>query len=405
MATALSARSATEQAARDAYGRLVARLARHGDLAAAEDAVADALEAALTTWERTGVPTSPEAWLVTVARRRLIDRARKQARANRIHGELARVQDEITEAVWRDRPFPDERLALMLACAHPAVDASARTPLMLQLVLGVSAERMASAYLMSPSAMTKRLVRAKAKLSLSGVRFALPEPETLEARLQPLLDAIYVAFTLGDAELGGSDLVREALWLGRLVVQLRPDTPEAMGLLALMLFVSARRDAQRAAGFTPLADQDTGLWNESLLAEAEGLLKTAGRLHRHGRFQIEAAIQAVHADRRRTGSTDWAAIALLYDGLVKMSPALGAMVAQAGAMAHSGQPGWALALLDAIAHGPVSDHQPYWATRAYVLAQLNRQGEAAVAYQRAAGLTNHEPVRRWLMARRADLTP
>ena len=398
--------SVVEAAAREAYGRLVALLAaRSGDLAGAEDALADALLAALEHWPNDGIPASPQAWLFTVARRRLIDGARRRTRADRAQAELVGLHEEGAAAMDATQPFPDVRLGLMLACAHPAVDAAARTPLMLQSVLGLTAERMASAFLTSPAAMTKRLVRAKARLATTGVRFQVPDGDVLPERLEPLLDAVYAAFTLGLAETtdcGTHSLTGEALWLGRLLWHLVPAEPETAGLLSLMLFVAARRTTP-AAAYVPLSAQDPAAWHEEYLVEAEGLLRAAGSQGRPGRYQFEAAIQAVHVDRRRSGYTDWPAIVQLYGGLVAWSPTIGARIARAAALAQAGDPKTALRALEALDPDLVVAYQPFWATRAHVLAMLGLRTAAADAYQRAAGLTESTPVRIWLLERLAAL--
>lgn len=394
--------SRIEQEARAAYGRLVALLAaRSGDLAGAEDALAEALLAALERWPVDGVPANPQAWLLTVARRRSIDRSRRRAHADSAQAELVRMHDEAEASMNEEHPFPDSRLGLMLACAHPAVDAAARTPLMLQAVLGLSAERMAPAFLTSPAAMTKRLVRAKAKLAAAGVRFSLPGPEALVERMEPVLDAVYAAFTLSRDGGGDRALQDEALWLSRLLAELAVEEPEASGLLALMLFVSSRKTS--VDKFTPLSQQDPADWDSDRMVEAENLLRAAGRLVRPGRFQLEAAIQAVHADRRRTMRTDWTAILTLYDGLILIAPNIGAQVARAAALAQSGDPAAALAALDTLDSARVAAHQPYWAARAHALAASGQTVEAADAYLRAAGLTEHQAIRAWLLEQQAKL--
>jgi RNA polymerase sigma-70 factor (ECF subfamily) len=273
---------------------------------------------------------------------------------------------------------------------------------MLQAVLGLSVERMASAFLTSSAAMTKRLVRAKAKLAAAGVRFTLPGPEALAERMDPVLDAIYAAFTLARDEGGGGALESEALWLCRLLAELAPDEPEATGLLSLMMFVSARAVGTNAT-FTPLSRQDPADWDGSRMDEAEALLRAAGRHGRPGRFQLEAAIQAVHADRRRSGLVDWATILLLYDRLVHFAPTIGAQVARAAAAALSGDPKSAIAALDAIDQRRIGAHQPYWATRAYALASTGQAAAAADAYGRAAGLSERPAIRAWLLEQRAAL--
>lgn len=403
------ARAAAGRAARDAYGRTLALLAYWGgELASAEDALADALMLALERWPSIGVPDNPQAWLLTVARRRRIDRARRDARGEHAIDLLARLPtgDHGEEA----SSFPDRRLALMLACAHPAIDPAARTPLILQTILGLTAAQIASAYLVSPAAMTKRLVRAKAKLHATGVRFVLPETDELPARMQPVLDAIYAAFTLDHGErpdaAGSPDgLTSEAIWLGRVVVSLVPDLAEPVGLLALMLFVDSRRSARRDGNgaFVRLSRQDPLAWDAAAIDEAETLLRSAGRVGMPGRFQIEAAIQAVHADRRRTGATGWPTIVTLYDQLLTVSPVLGAQIARCGAIGEAQGATAGLAELEAIDVHRVITYQPYWATRAHLLAGAGRSDEARTAFVRAAGLTDDAAVRDHLLARGSGL--
>ncbi|QMW21586.1 RNA polymerase sigma factor [Sandaracinobacteroides saxicola] len=394
--------SPVETEARRAYGRLVALLAcRSGDLAEAEDALADALLAALERWPVTGIPANPQGWLLTVARRRSIDRARRRAHADLAQAELVRMQEEAQTAMTEDAAYPDQRLGLLLACAHPAIDAGARTPLMLQAVLGLTAERIAPAFLVSAAAMTKRLVRAKARLAGAGVRFETPDPDALADRLEPVLDAVYAAFTLSRGGDGDDSLQHEALWLGRLLAELAPGEPEAAGLLALMLFVSARPSPIQGGHFIPVSGQDPACWNGALMTEAERCLRQAGRLGRSGRFQLEAAIQAVHADRRRHPVTNWAAILDLYEGLLAIAPTIGSHVARSAALAQSGQPVAAIQALDALHADRVKAHQPYWATRAFALAAAGEHAQAADAYTRAAGLAEHPAIRAWLLRQRA----
>ncbi|MCX7283829.1 MAG: RNA polymerase subunit sigma-70 [Novosphingobium sp.] len=394
--------SPVEAEARRAYGRLVALLAsRSGDLAEAEDALADALLAALERWPASGIPANPQGWLLTVARRRSIDRARRRANADLAQAELVRMQEEAETAMNGDAAYPDQRLGLLLACAHPAIDDGARTPLMLQAVLGLTAERMAPAFLVSAAAMTKRLVRAKAKLAGAGVRFETPDPEALTDRLEPVLDAVYAAFTLSRGGEGDDSLQHEALWLGRLLAELAPGEPEAAGLLALMLFVSARPSPIRNDRYIPVSRQDPACWNGVLMTEAEKCLRRAGRFSRPGRFQLEAAIQAVHADRRRRPTTNWTAILKLYQGLLAIAPTIGSHVSRAAALAQSGQPVAAIQALDALDPDWVKAHQPYWATRAFALAAAGEHAQAADAYTRAAGLAEHPAVRAWLLSQRA----
>ena len=400
-----SAYRAAEQAARDSYGRLVAILAaRTRDLGAAEDALAGAFAKALETWPVNGVPRVPEAWLLTVARRGARGVARHGAVRSAAAAALAQLAEE--RAMAPDDPLPDRRLSLLFACAAPAVDEAARTPLMLQAVLGLDAARIAGAFLTSPAAMAQRLVRAKARLRDSGARFEMPEPADLPDRLEAVLAAIYAAFGVArDAAPGTEghgDLRREALWLARLVAAALPQ-PEALGLLALMLFAEAREAARRdaAGAYVPLDAQDAALWDRQLIAEAEAMLGRAAAGGAPGRFQIEAAIQSVHAQRAVTGRTDWAVIAALYRWLGQVAPSVGAAVAEAAALGAGGDPLAGLAVLDSLEG--CDSYQPWWAVRAHLLARQGAAEAARAAYDRAAGLTEDPAVRAFLLARRRAL--
>jgi RNA polymerase sigma-70 factor (ECF subfamily) len=403
----MDARSAVEQAARDSYGRLVAFLAaRSRDVAAAEDALADAFEAALETWPLCGVPQKPEAWLLTVSRRRLIDNARHV----RVHTDAAptlRAAAEEAQELATSMVFPDERLKLMFICAHPAIAAAARTPLMLQTVLGLDAARIASAFLGRPTAMGQRLARAKGKIRDARIRFELPEARELPARLDSVLEAIYAAYGSGWDDAAGADprckgLAVEAIDLGRLLLRLMPAEPEAQGLLALMLYCEARRGARRSAagGYVPLSEQDLALWSKPMIEEADGLMVAAGQTGRIGRFQLEAAIQSVHARRAATGGTDWESIALLYEGLVHLAPTIGALVGRAAAFAEARGVAAGWALLEALPAEAIKTYQPYWALAAHLLSRMGRGDEAASAYNRAIGLCEDAAAREFL-ARKA----
>ena len=400
------ARRAAELAARASYGRLLAYLAaRSRDVAAAEDALGDAFASALETWPRAGVPDNPDAWLLVAARRRLVDRARHGGVEAAAATTLRLAAEHVDVNASGETVFPDERLTLLFVCAHPAIDEAARTPLMLQAVLGLDAARIASAFLVAPATMSQRLVRVKAKIRDAGIGFDVPGPDELPERLQSVLDAVYAAYGTGWEDVAGADprsrgLAEEAIWLGRLVVGLLPSEPEAAGLLALMLYCEARRPARRDArgAYVPLTRQDVTLWSLSMIEDAERLLADASRSKRPGRFQLEAAIQSVHAQRATTGHTDWEAIALLYEGLVRLSPTVGARVAQAAALAEARSAGDGLAALDSIPSAVVDAYQPYWALRAHLLRSLGRHDEARDAYVRAIGLSEDPAVREFLSA-------
>ncbi len=400
-----AARRAVEQAARESYGRLVAFLAaRSRDLAASEDALADAFRAALETWPKTGVPARPEAWLLTAARRRLTDGHRHARVRLEALPTLTVVAEEAQEMAGADVPFPDDRLKLMFVCAHPAIDAGARTPLMLQTVLGLDAVRIASAFLVQPAAMGQRLSRAKAKIRDARIAFETPQPKDLPARFNAVLDAVYAAYGSGWDDVAGADpkrkgLALEAIELGRVLNGLLPADPEVKGLLALMLHCEARRPARRSGDgeYVPLSDQDVALWTWPMVREAEALLSAAQRAGDVGRFQLEAAIQSEHARRAAAGTTDWAMIARLYRVLVRVSPTVGAAVGHAAALAEAGDAADALARLDAFAQATVERYQPYWALRAHLLRRLGQEADALNAYSRAIGLCEDPATRAFLM--------
>jgi RNA polymerase sigma-70 factor (ECF subfamily) len=400
-------RATAEAVARRSYGKLVAFLAaRTGDVAAAEDALSEAFAAALAAWDAAGIPDNPEGWLVTVARRRAIDAARRQHSGDAAIPYLQLLAEELAEI--ESPPMPDDRLALMFACAHPAIEPGVRAPLILQTILGFDAATIGSAFLVSPAAMGQRLARAKSKIRQAGIPFRMPHRADLRERLDAVLEAIYAAFTAGWSDPDGTDarrrdLAEEAIWLGRLVVSLLPDEPEALGLLALMLHAEARRGARRstAGDYVPLAEQDPALWDADLIAEAEALLLGASRIGAIGRYQLEAAVQSAHAVRRITGRADWAAIKGLYDALAEITGSPVIAINRAVAIAETDGPAaglTALAPLDGDAR--LSEYQPYWAARAALLASAGDIEAADEAYQQAIGLEADPAVRRFLQHRR-----
>lgn len=323
---------------------------------------------------------------------------------------MADAEATVTRAI--DPKLRDQRLVLMLVCAHPDIDPAARTPLMLQTVLGLEAAQIASAFLISPAAMAQRLVRAKARIKADGVPFTISDDGILQDRLRALLDAIYAAFGLGWADpdqQGGFALAEEAIWLGRVVVDALPEEGEALGLLALMLFSHARSRARRAPdgrGFVPLDEQNTDLWDHLLIDAADRLLARAGALGQFGRYQCEAAIQAVHAERRTTGVTAWSVLVTLYAALWRMAPSIGVGVGRAAALGRAVGPAKGLSALDGLDPRRVASYQPYHVTRAHLLARLartdpKRRAAAAAAFARAIGLTEDPAVRAHLIAQAA----
>jgi predicted RNA polymerase sigma factor len=398
--------------ARRSYGKLVAFLAsRTRDMAAAEDALSEAFASALADWPVKGCPANPEAWLLTVARRKTIDMYRGRRR-DEIAGEELRVLatglDDGLKWAGTNAEMPDQRLALMFACAHPAIEAGVRAPLILQVVLGLDAKRISSAFLMSPAAIGKRLVRAKEKIRQAGIPFSVPEREELAGRLETVLDAIYAAFAEGwaDPDASRRDLTEEAMFLARLVTELLPNEAEALGLLALMLHAEARRHARRnpRGEYLPLAEQDPALWDAAMIDEAETLLRRASKLGSIGRYQLEAALQSAHVDRCRTGQENWAEVVQLYDALFVIANSPVVAINRALAIAEIQGAGAALAVMQELAtDARLAEYQPYWAARAELLARTGANREAREAYEIAIGLERDESVRHFLQQRQAAL--
>ncbi len=407
-----AARATAETVARRSYGKLVAFLAaRTRDVAGAEDALSEAFAAAIVDWSARGVPANPEAWLTTVARRKWIDGSRKRRSGSAAADELRLLAEELAPAAAGAAEIPDQRLALMFACAHPALDPAVHAPLILQTVLGFDAATVASAFLVAPATMSQRLVRAKSKIRDAGIPFRIPERDDLAERLDGVLAAIYAAFAEGWTDPAGADIRRrdlavEAIWLGRLVAALLPDAPEALGLLALMLHAEARREARRdgAGNYVPLAEQDTRRWDGAMIAEAEDLLRRASATGVSGRYQLEAALQSAHAIRRVTGRSDWMAILGLYDLLLAQTGSPVVAINRAVALAETAGPGAGLAALDAIAESPaLVAYQPYWAARAGLLSGVGDGDAANRAYELAIGLEADPAVRFFLQRKRAAL--
>jgi RNA polymerase sigma-70 factor (ECF subfamily) len=408
----MNAANVAERVARESYGRLLALLtSRTRDVVAAEDALSEAFAAALSAWPRGGVPDNPEAWLFAAARRKLIDGSRRARTAMEGQAQVALNIEEL-EAEMSASSLPDRRLALMFACAHPSIDESVHTPLMLQTILGFSAERIASAFLIDPAAMSQRLVRAKKKIKETGVAFEIPLQEVWSARLSSVLEAIYAAYSAGwsdpfatDASRGG--LADEAIWLGRVLVAQVRDDAEVRGLLALMLHLEARRSARRDASgaYVALEEQDVTVWRADLQAEAEALLLSASRMRRPGRFQLEAAIQSAHAARKRRGEADWAAIAILYEALAALTSSPVAHLNHAAALARRDGDEVGLGALEAArARFPdLTSYQPYWALLADLNANLSRKEAACAAYDEAIARERDQAVVQFLLRRRADI--
>jgi len=409
------ARLTADAVARRSYGKLVAFLAaRTRDVASAEDALSEAFASALADWPANGCPSNPEGWLLTVARRKMIDFVRRRRSGEIASGQLQLLAEGLEAAAAdaaRDLQIPDYRLALMFACAHPAMEASIRAPLILQVLLGLDAAMIASAFLISPATMGQRLVRAKDKIRQAGIPFRIPATEELPGRLGAVLDAIYAAFSEGWADSGGTDVARrdlaeEALFLGQLVAELLPKEPEALGLLALMLHAEARRPARRSANgeYVPLAEQDPSLWNSAMIDTAEALLLRASAISSIGRYQLEGALQSAHVHRRLTGKANWAAIVQLYDALLTLSGSPVVAINRALAIAEVHGAAAALEAMQELAgDARLVQYQPYWAARAELLAKTDAHEEAHHAYEIAIGLERDPAVRRFLQQRQSAL--
>ncbi len=397
----IDATRAAEIAARDSYGRILAYLStRTHDIASAEDALADAFAKALTNWPKKGVPNNPDAWLLTVARNRLTDRQRHTTKFPTV----SEIPD-IPAPDLNNGSLEDERLSLLMVCAHPAIAADLHTPLMLQIVLGIEAKIIAQLFLMSPTALSKRLVRAKAKIRDSGIPFHIPDAQYLPERSNVILEAIY-ALHSHDWLDPADGMGEEALYLANLMCEFLPNDAEVFGLSALIAFSHARRTARVVEGvLVPIEQQNTEDWDDDLIAYGNRQLNHAYDLASIGRFQIEAAIESVHLDRKETKTTNWDALNKLFHAHLKITLSAGAAVSQAVVTANLHGAEMGLKTLDKLEQQFGSGFQPLWAARAELLSRSGQLEKAYECYDKAISLAMHVPVIRFLKNKQAKLIP
>jgi RNA polymerase sigma-70 factor (ECF subfamily) len=393
--------SAVDEAAvgrifRAEYGRSVAALIRaFGDIDVAEDAVQEAFAVALRTWPGEGLPPNPGGWITTTARNRALDRLRRESRGRELLGELAVLSpaDDEPAPVEEVGPVHDDRLRLIFTCCHPALSSEAQVALTLRLLGGLSTAEVARSFLVSEPAMAQRLVRAKRKIAAARIPYRVPEQHELPDRLRPVLAVVYLIYNAGLS--GAADLCHEAIRLARILAMLMPDEPEVAGLLALLLLTESRRGSRTApdGSLVPLGEQDRASWDRALIEEGRAIVRMCARRDQPGAYQLQAAINAVHAGAATVEQTDWPRIVALYDRLLAIAPTPVVALNRAIAVGEVRGPAAALALVDEL---DLDGYHAFHATRADLLRRLGRSAESAAAYERAAAMAPTEAERDFL---------